>query len=220
MRHSKKLIICILGRPGSGKGTQAKLLVKKFGLAYFGSGEALRKRRKTKDFTGKKLFGVMERGALVPSFVISKLWMDALEKMKQKSKGFVMDGSPRKMIEARLLNEALEWYEWQKYVKVILIEISKKESFNRLTKRRQCKKCGKLIPWVSKFKEMKRCDKCGGILVVRTDDRPAAIRKRLSEFEKEVVPVLGYFKKKGKLRKVNGEQGIGDVFKDILKFLK
>jgi adenylate kinase len=220
MRHSEKLVVSILGRPGSGKGTQAKLLMKKFGLAYFGSGEALRKRREIKDFTGEKLFGVMERGALVPCFVISKLWMDALEKMKQRFKGFVMDGSPRKLIEAKLFDEALEWYEWQKYAKVILIEISKKESFNRLTKRRQCKKCGKLIPWMGKFKEMKRCDKCGGALVARTDDRPAAIKKRLAEFEKEVVPVLSYFKKKGKLRKVNGEQSIENVFKDILKSLK
>jgi adenylate kinase len=220
MRHSKKLVICILGRPGSGKGTQAKLLVKKFGLAYFGSGEALRNRRKIKDFTGKKLFGAMEKGVLAPAFVISKLWMDALEKIKQKSKGVVMDGSPRQLIEAKFFNDALEWYEWQREARVILLEISKKESFNRLTKRRQCKKCGRLIPWMGKFKEMKRCDKCGGLLISRTDDKPAAIKKRLEEFEEKVVPVLDYFKKKGKLRRVNGEQSIEDVFKDILKSLK
>ena len=158
------MIITILGRPGSGKGTQAKLLVKKFGLEYFGSGDALRKRRKKKDFTAKKLFEVMERGELVPSFVISKIWIDKLEKLKdnKKFKGLVSDGSPRIVIEARLFDEALAWYEWNKKVKVILIDVSPQESLKRLTKRRICVDCKRIIPYVGEFKKMKKCDRCGG----------------------------------------------------------
>jgi len=219
LKTNNHLVVIILGPPGSGKGTQAKLLVKKFELEYFGSGDALRKRQKAGDFTGKKLIEVMNRGELVPSFVISKLWIDKLEKFRQRKKtsGFVFDGSPRKILEAKLFNEALNWYEWQKIAKVIFINISGKESFNRLTKRRQCKKCGRLIPWMGKFKSLKKCDKCGGKLIIRADDKPKAIKKRLEEFKKEVIPVINYYKKQGKLIKINGEQSIESIFQDIFK---
>lgn len=237
MKPSKKLkVIILLGPAGSGKGTQAKLLVKKFGLEYFGSGDALRKRQKLGDFTAKKLIKVMGRGALVPSFVISKLWIDRLEKFKQKAtcppkpsasgagrrefKGFVIDGSPRKIIEAKFFDEALDWYEWRKYARVISVNISRRESINRLTKRRMCKKCGRLISWLGHFKKIKKCDKCGGQLVVRHDDKLSAIKKRLEEFKNEVIPVLNYYKRQGKLIIINGEQSIEDVFKDVLKAIR
>lgn len=222
MRHFKPLVIIILGRPGSGKGTQAKLLVKKFDLEYFGGGDALRKRQKVNDFTGKKLTKVMRRGELAPSFVVSKLWIDALEKFKQKEKfkGFVSDGVPRKTIQAELLDEGLTWYEWEKRKKVILIDISKKESLKRLTKRRICKYCKRLIPYIGEFKKLKKCDKCGGPLFIRRDDTPTAIKKRLEEFKKEVVLVLNNYKKQGKLITINGEQTIENVFKDVLKAIK
>ena len=215
-------VIIILGPPGSGKGTQAKLLVKKFKLECFGSGDALRQRQKIGDFTAKKLVKVMGRGELVPSFVISKLWIDELERLKQRKKinGFILDGSPRKMLEANLFDEALNWYGWQEKAKVIFINISRKESSNRLTKRRQCKKCGRLIPWLGEFKKLKKCDKCGGELVARADDKLEAIKKRLEEFKKEVISVIKHYKEQGRLIEINGEQSIENVFQDILKALK
>jgi len=223
MTPSKKLkIFIILGPPGSGKGTQSKLLMKKFGLIYFGSGAALRKRFKTKDFTGKKLLEVIDRGEWAPSFAISRIWMDEFEKFKRKRKfnGFVSDGSPRTMLEAQLFDEALKWYEWYEGMKVIFINISRKESINRLTKRRQCKKCGRLIPWIGKFKELKKCDKCGGKLIARPDDKLQAIKKRLEEFKKESIPTINYYKKQRRLIEINGEQSIEKVFKDVLKAIK
>jgi len=215
-------VVILLGPPGSGKGTQAKLLVQRFKLEYFGSGDALRARQKAGDFTGKRLKGVMKRGELVPSFIISKLWIDKLERFKQKTKfnGFVIDGSPRKMGEARLLDDALNWYEWQKRVKVLFIAISRKESLNRLTKRKICKRCGRLIPWLDPFKNLKRCDRCAGRLILRTDDNQEAIKKRLEEFKDEVIPVLNHYKKQRKLIKINGEQSIKGVFQYILKAIK
>ncbi len=222
LKTKNQLVLILLGPPGSGKGTQAKLLVKKFGLEFFGSGESLRKRQKVGDFTSKKLIEVMRRGEWAPDSVISKLWMAKLEEFKRKRKfnGLVSDGSPRKILEAKLFDNALSWYEWQKNTKVIFINISRKESLNRLTKRRQCKKCGRLIPWVGEFKKLRRCDRCGGHLIVRKDDKPKAIKKRLQEFKEKTIAVLNYYKKQGRLIEINGEQSIEKVFKDILKAIK
>lgn len=215
-------IIVILGRAGSGKGTQAKLLIEKFKLEYFGSGDSLRTRQAAGDYTAKKLIEVMAEGKLVPSFVISKIWIDKLESLKQEAdfNGFVFDGSPRKIIEAQYLDEALSWYDWKSDFAVVLIDISEKEAFNRLTKRRACQKCGNLIPYIGEFKNLKTCNKCGGELVMRPDDKMSAIKKRLSEFKKEVVPVIDHYKKQKRLVKVKGEQSIEKVFQDILKNLK
>lgn len=219
LKTKNQLVLILIGPPGSGKGTQAKLLVKKFGLEYFGSGKALRQRQKIGDFTSKKLIEVMKRGEWAPDSVISKLWMAKLEEFKRKRKfnGLVSDGSPRRILEAKFFDNALSWYEWQKNTKVIFINISRKKSLNRLTKRRQCKKCGRLIPWVGEFKKLKRCDKCGGHLIVRKDDKLEAIKKRLQEFKEKTAPVINYYKKQGRLIEINGEQSIEKVFKDILK---
>ncbi len=213
-------VYTLLGRAGCGKGTQAKLLMEKFGLIYIGSGELLRDRVKQNDFTGQKTDQTMKAGVLVPSSLIFMLWINRLEAIKKQAdvnlKGIIFDGSPRKLVEAQLLAEALEWYEWGKNFKAILVDISREEAFNRSTKRRQCAECGQLIPYVGEYKNLVVCDKCGGQLVVRQDDTPEAINQRLDLFDQEVMPVVEFYEKKGLLVKVNGEQLIEEVQREIL----
>ncbi len=214
-------VYALLGRAGGGKGTQAKLLMEHFGLFYIGSGELLRERVKQDDFTGQKTGQTMKIGALVPTSLIFMLWINRLEEIKKQKgddfKGIVFDGSPRKLIEMQLLEESLKWYEWDKNFKAILVDISRQEAFNCLTKRRQCAKCGQLIPFVGAYKDLAVCDKCGGELIVRQDDKPEAINQRLDLFDQEVVPVADYYEKKGLLVRVNGEQSIEEVQKEILE---
>lgn len=217
-----KKIIILLGAPGAGKGTQAKLLQKEFDLDYIGSGDLLRTRKKLNDFTGVKIGQAIDKGKRVPTPVIFKLWMDKFEKFKKapKFKGIIIDGSPRTTLEADMIEQALEWYEWTKNKRVILIDISIKEVIQRLTKRRMCEQCGKIIPFVGEFKKIKECDKCRGKLITRADDDEKGVRKRLEWFQTEVKPAINYYEKRGELIKINGEQSIEDVFKDILKVLR
>ncbi len=215
-------IIILLGKSGSGKGTQAKLLKEKFNLAYIGSGDLLRERAKKKDFTGKKISEIFNKGGLIPTPVILKLWLEKIEELRnlKNLKGIIMDGNPRKILEAYLIDEVFEYYGWDKNVKAILVDISNKEAKDRLLKRRICQKCQEIIPFIGEFKTMKKCFKCQGPLVLRSDDTEKSVEKRLDWFKKDVQPIINYYKKKGILLKINGEQKIEEVFKDILLCLK
>ncbi len=213
-------VIILLGKSGSGKGTQAELLQKKFDLDYIGSGDLLRARAKKTDFTGKNLGKVLNSGRLAPTAVMLKLWLDKAEQLrnKKKLKGFIMDGNPRKILEAYLIDEALDWYKWSP--KIFLIDISNKEAIWRLTKRRVCKKCKNILPFVGEFRKMKKCPKCGGQLTTRSDDKIKSVKNRLAWFKKDVQPIINYYRKSSRLVKINGEQPIENVHKDILKALK
>jgi len=182
-------VIILLGPSGSGKGTQAELLQKKFGLDYVGSGILLRARQKINDFSGRKVGEVIGRGDFAPTAVIFSLWVSTWEEIKNRPefKGFVIDGSPRKILEAQLIDQTLEWYEWDKYLSVFLIDVSRQEASRRLLERR------------------------------REDDTPEAINNRLDLFEREVMPVIEYYDKSKRLTKVNGEQSVEDVHRDILR---
>lgn len=183
--------IIILGRPGSGKGTQAKLLEEKIGFKHLSTGRLLRKRAEQKDFLGKKLFEIMNSGGLVPTPLVFQLWMPEIEDFhKNNGKGIIFDGSPRKLYEAQMLNETLDFYGFKDQIIVLNVEISEKESMKRLLKRG------------------------------RHDDDKDDIERRFGWFKEEVLPVIDFYRKKGLVIDINGEQSIEDVQKEITEKLK
>ena len=186
-------VIIPLGISGSGKGTQAKLLCDKLGLSHVAMGDLLRSRKEKTDFSGAKVGHTIDAGRFVPSVLIMKILMDVFEQLKHQEnfRGFVLDGALRKVPQAQFLDEAFEWYEWGKGVQVLLIDISEEEAMARLTKRRE--------------------------LETRADDAPDAIRSRMAEYKEYVVPVIDYYEKQGRLIRINGEQSIEDVHKDIME---
>lgn len=221
MKHFKTLNFTLIGRSGSGKGTQAKLLMKHFGnLYYVYTGDLFRDLAKADTDTGKRIKKIIEKGGLPFDELATTLWMHKIAYNIKENQGIIFDGSPRRLDEAKSLDEFMEFLERKENTFNILIDISRKEAFNRLSKRRICKKCERLIPWVGEFKKLKVCDKCGGELVTRPDDTSEAINNRLDFYDKRVVEVIDYYGKQNRLIRINGEQSIEDVFQDILRAIR
>jgi adenylate kinase len=210
------LIVIFLGKSGAGKDTQMELLRKKMGFDFVGSGALLRDRKKINDYTGNKISQTIDNGGLVLTPVVFKLWMDKFEELKNRGnvKGIIIDGSPRKIREAYLLDEALDWYEWDKNMKIILIDISDEEAIIRIGKRRYCAQCKEIYIYDG---IMDKCAKCGGELIKRLDDDVEGVKKRLEWFKEEVEPVINYYKETNRLVVIDGEQPIEKLFEDILK---
>lgn len=213
------LILILLGKAGSGKGTQVNLLKEKLNFDFLGTGELLRQRKKTDDFSGKKIASVIDNGGIVPAPVVFKLWMDSFEEFKSREnfKGVILDGSPRKLKEAWLMDDALGWFEWDKRVKIILVDISDEEAIKRTISRKTCSKCGNIILYSKENVDMKICPKCGGELMVRPDDTVEGVKNRLKWFEEQVGETIRHYESENRLIKINGEQSVEAVFEDIMK---
>ncbi len=212
----KPLNIFILGPSGSGKGTQAKILAKKFNLEYLKSGEMLRAIARRNTALGKKIKKIIsEQGKFVPCEIVIKLAKEELKKVS-KNKGIVFDGFGRKLPEIKA-DEKMLAKMGRKIDYAFLIEISEKETLKLLSKRRVCRKCGTNFILRKTIEEnIKKCPKCGGEIYQREDDTPIKIKSRLNEYQKETLPVVRYLDKKGVLIKINGEQPIKKVHQDIL----
>ncbi len=219
--NEKPLNFILIGRSGSGKGTQAELLKKKFSnLWSFSTGALLRDLSKQGTDVSERIKEVLEKGGLPIDMVAIGLWMYHISYNLKRDKGLMTDGSPRRLNEAKILDELLEFLERKERTYVFLIDISEEEAFDRLTKRRICVKCEKLIPHVTPYKDWEKCEKCGGELEHRYDDNPDAIRGRLDYFNERVLEVLDYYRDQGRLIEIDGEQGIEKVHEDIMSALK
>ena len=208
--------IIFLGRSGSGKGTQAELLMKKFALANIDTGDILRKLTKRNDKFGKTVLKTISHGKLVPIWLVIYCWLDQLLKVPSK-KGIIMEGSPRQLEEAKTLEEVFSWLGRENF-KVVYLQTSAKEVTQRLLTRRICSKCGKEFS-LNFTPNLKKCSSCGGKLIRRKDDYPKAIKNRMLFFQKKILPVINYFRKKRIVVEVNGEGSVEEIHKRILKKL-
>jgi adenylate kinase len=217
----KPLNFVLIGRSGCGKGTQVELLTERFGnFCHISTGDLFRDLAKQGTDTALKVQKILKEGGLPFDDLATTLWMHEIAYKVKEDQGIMADGFPRRLNEAKSLDRFLEFLERNENTFYILIDISRQEAFDRLIKRRICKQCGELIPWVGDFKKLTSCPKCQGELMARFDDTPEAINNRLDYYEERVSQVIDYYKEQGKLIVVNGEQPIEDVFKDILKAIK
>jgi len=203
MKDSKKKILnfVIIGPPGSGKGTQAKLLLRKFkGLYYVYPGEIFRKLFKANTDAGKRMKKVGESGGLQPEDLATTLWMYEISFHVKEKQGFLIDGSPRKVGEAESLYDFLKFLDRVKTTILFVLQISEKESLKRL---------------------VKRVDATTGKEIKRADDDRRKLKLRWDLYKKDTIPAINYMRKKGcKVVKINGEQPIEKVFKDILEAIR
>jgi len=225
MSSKNKLIIILIGPPGSGKGTQAELLSEKFNLVHFETSKVLEKKLKKVDPKNKELVRAKElydAGKLVTPKLVAKIVLEEIEKIHKKGKGINFSGSPRTLLEARRELPLLEKLYGKDNIKIFYLKLSQKESVKRNSVRKICKKNRHPIPLtLPEYKNIKKCPWDGSEIITRSLDKPGIIKKRYGVFLKDTKPVVDYLKKQGyKVYKINGEQSIESVFKDILKVIK
>jgi len=207
------MILVFLGKPGSGKGTQATLLSKKLKIPAISMGELLRKIEKENSPLGKFVKKRIDKGLLMPDEITFKILKKRLQR-KDCRKGFIIDGFPRTVSQAEMLEKI------KKVDKVIYIDVPDKVIVKRLSSRRECS-CGAVYNMITNPpKNDEICDVCGKKLYIRNDDKPETVKKRLNVYNKQTKPLIDFYKKKKLLAKVNGNQEIKKIFKDIMKILK
>ncbi|MDO9510023.1 MAG: nucleoside monophosphate kinase [Candidatus Magasanikbacteria bacterium] len=210
-----KKIIIFIGSPGSGKGTQAKRMVEKFGYIHISTGDLLRRlsRHEKLSIRIKKALEFMKKGHLVPDWLVYKVVFPEADKLLlKKSKGIIFDGAIRNLKQARAFQKHFESLNLEKEVLALDIKISNKEAFDRLTKRRVCSKCDEIIPWTSLTSKLKECSKCGGKLKLRKDDNLAIIKKRIKvQGSIAQKPILNFYHKRKMLKIIDGMKNIDEV---------
>ena len=213
------MYIIMLGAPGAGKGTQADILSQEMNLPHIASGDLFRQALEERTEVGLLAKSYMEKGELVPDEVTIKM---ILERINQPDciSGCLLDGFPRTLRQAEVLDEVLK--EQGKTIdKAIYIEVPNEELVKRLSGRRLCRVCQTPYHIISSpSKAPEKCDRCGGELYQRSDDREETVKDRLGVFFAQTVPILDYYKKQGKLISVNGNLGIQGVAREIISALK
>ena len=210
--------IIMLGAPGAGKGTQAKRIAEKYTIPHISTGDIFRANIKNGTELGKKAKEYMDQGALVPDELTCDLVMDRIQQDDCKN-GFVLDGFPRTIPQAEALDEALNKIG-QKMDYAIDVDVPDENIVNRMGGRRACLSCG--ATYHVEFNPTKAegiCDACGAQTVLRDDDKPETVQKRLTVYHDQTQPLIDYYTQKGILRTVDGTMSMQDVFQAITDIL-
>lgn len=210
--------IIMLGAPGAGKGTQAKKIAAKYGIPHISTGDIFRANIKNGTELGKKAKTYMDQGLLVPDELVVDLVVDRVNQDDCEN-GYVLDGFPRTIPQAEALTEALEKMG-QKVDFAIDVNVPDENIVKRMGGRRACVTCGATYHMVyAPTKKEGICDTCGGELILRDDDKPETVQKRLNVYHDQTQPLIDYYTSQGILRTVDGTVDIDDVFRAITKFL-
>jgi adenylate kinase len=210
--------IVLLGAPGAGKGTQAKILIEKYGMPQISTGDLLRAAVGAGTPLGKEAKSYMDKGELVPDSVVLGMVQERL-KQDDCKKGYILDGFPRNTAQAEALDKMLASLNMQ-LTAALSVDVPFEDLMKRLTGRRTCKACGQMynIYFKPSAKEG-ACDKCGGELFQRDDDKEATIKKRLEVYNAQTAPLIDYYGKKGIVKSVSGTGSIDDIFKKVCEAL-
>jgi adenylate kinase len=209
----------LLGPPGAGKGTQAKMLTERYGVPQVSTGDILRAAVAAGTPLGKEAKTYMDRGALVPDEVVIGIVRDRLREPDCR-KGYLLDGFPRTVAQAEALTRMLKELG-APLPRVVSLEVGEEELVKRLSGRRTCESCGE--PFHVAFHPPRAegtCDKCGGRLIQREDDKEETIRRRLQVYRQQTEPLIGYYQNQGLLKTVNGLGEAGEVLARVSRALE
>lgn len=210
--------VVLLGPPGAGKGTQAKLLQERFAACQVSTGDILRKAVADQTPLGKEAAAYIDRGALVPDAVIVNLVAERL-KGKDCEPGFILDGFPRTIPQAESLDEILKRMGLE-LNRVLSVKVPKDVIIQRLAGRRTCRNCGALSHVM--FNPPKKdgvCDRCGGELFQRDDDREETVAHRLSVYDMQTAPLVDYYRRMGILKEIDGVGEIDEIRDRVIRAL-
>lgn len=209
--------IIMLGAPGAGKGTQAKMISEKYDIPHISTGDIFRANIKNGTELGKKAKSYMDQGLLVPDELVVDLVVDRVNK-DDCVKGYILDGFPRTIPQAEALDAALGE---DKIDYAIDIEVPDENIITRMSGRRACVGCGATYHIVyNPTKTEGICDACGEKLILRDDDKPETVQKRLGVYHEQTQPLIDYYKKAGCLVEMDGTVDIQVVFDNIIKVLE
>lgn len=208
----------MLGAPGAGKGTAASQIVKKFNLPHISTGDIFRENIKQGTRLGQQAKTYMDAGDLVPDELVVELVADRLSKEDCNS-GFVLDGFPRTIAQAKALDSTLEKLGMS-LDHALDIEVEDEKIIVRMAGRRTCKGCGKIYHVVTMPSKAEGvCDDCGSELIIRADDNESTVRNRLEVYHKTTEPLIDYYKEMGILHSFDGSKTPDEVLDDVLKII-
>ena len=210
--------IIMLGAPGAGKGTQAKMIAEKCGIPHISTGDIFRDNIKNGTALGARAQEYMDKGLLVPDELVCDLVVDRIQQADCE-KGYILDGFPRTIPQAEALENALNAIE-QKLDYAIDIDVPDENIINRMSGRRACVGCGATYHVLfNPTKVEGKCDVCGESLILRDDDKPETVKKRLDVYHTQTQPLIDFYTERKVLVEVDGTQSMDKVFDDIMKIL-